>query len=84
MKQVIHGVMQESVLIACGDGWFKLCTLIAQCTTGVQPRPAPEFNQYDSGQVRLLKSAIIHIYAVNCTLTTPRIWLWPECIVSTL
>ena len=30
------------------------------CTTGVQPHPAPESNQTDSGQVRLLKLAINH------------------------
>ena len=37
------------------DGRFILCALIAQCTTGVQPHPAPESNQSDSGKVRLLK-----------------------------
>ena len=31
------------------DGWFNLCTLITPCATGVQPHPAPESNQSDSG-----------------------------------
>ncbi|CAL8272225.1 unnamed protein product [Lota lota] len=47
----------------CGGGWFNLCTLIAQCATGVQPHPAPESNQSDSGQVRLLKPAPIHTHS---------------------
>ena len=28
-------------LRVCGDGWFNLCTLIAQCATGVQLHPTP-------------------------------------------
>ncbi|CAL8296460.1 unnamed protein product [Lota lota] len=52
----------------CGDGWFNLCTLIAQCATGVQPHPAPESNQSDSGQVRLLKPAINHTHSHNMFL----------------
>ena len=35
-----HVVMQEIshvCVCVCGDGWFNLCTLIAQSATGVQP-----------------------------------------------
>ena len=51
-----------SLIVGGGDGWLKRCTLIAQRATGVQPHPAPESNQSDSGQVKLLKPAIIHTY----------------------
>ena len=44
---------EEDLLSVCGDGGFTLCTLIAQCTTGVQPPPAPGPNQSDWGQERL-------------------------------
>ena len=47
------------------------CALIAQCTTGVQPHPFPEFNQTDSGQGRLIKLAIIPTHttgAFTCLL----------------
>ena len=43
-----------------GDGWFNLCTLISQCTTGVKPHPASVSNHSDSGQVRLFQPAISH------------------------
>ena len=46
----------------CGDGWYNLCALIAQCTKGVQPHSVPVFNKSDSGQVRLIKPAIIHTH----------------------
>ena len=39
-----------------GKGWFNLCSLIAQCATGVQPHPAPESNQSESGQIILTRS----------------------------
>ncbi|CAL8326343.1 unnamed protein product [Lota lota] len=54
-------------LSVCGGGWFNLCTLIAQCATGVQPHPAPDSNQSDSGQVRLLKPATIHTHTPTMT-----------------
>ena len=34
--QVVNIDMSEYSLRVCGDGWFILCALIAQCTTGVQ------------------------------------------------
>ena len=40
----------------CADGWFNLCRLIPQCATGVPP-PQSDFNQTDSGQVRLHEPA---------------------------
>ena len=48
----------------CGDGGFDPCTLVSQCATGVQPHPAPESNQFDAGQVRLLKP--ISVTVVLC------------------
>ena len=42
----------------CGNG--RLVLLNAFTETGVQPHPAPESNQSDSGIRRLLKPAIIH------------------------
>ena len=62
MTMVINTAMQESVW---GDGWYNLCTLISQCTTGVQPYPAPESNQSDLAPVRLPKPAIIHTHSHN-------------------
>ena len=59
---VIHPAMEGISLSACGDGRLKPCTLIAQCTTGVQPYWAPEPNQSASGQVRLLESATHHTH----------------------
>lgn len=41
----------SALLSVCGDGRFILCTLIGQDPTGVQPHPAPESNQLDSGQL---------------------------------
>ena len=67
---VLHVAMQISLSV-CDDGWFNQCTLIAQCTTGVQPHPFPEFNQTDSGQGRLIKLAIIPTHttgAFTCLL----------------
>ena len=64
--RVVDGSVCESV---CGDGWFNLCTLIVQCTKGVQPHPAPECNQSDSGQVKLLKQTINHTHSQIYTLT---------------
>ena len=46
----------------CGDDSANLYTLTAQCAAGVQPHPAPESNQSDSCQVRLLNPAIIHTH----------------------
>ena len=60
MEDGYHAAMQEISFGVNGDGWLNLCTLISQCTTGVQPHPAPESIQSDSGQVRLLKPAINH------------------------
>ena len=37
----------------CGDSWFILGAMIAHDCSSVQPHPAPETNQSDSGQVRL-------------------------------
>jgi len=50
----------------CGDGWLILCVLITQRTTGVQPHPAPDSNQPDWGQVRLLKPATHHTPHTRC------------------
>ena len=49
------------VVLHVAMSWFNLCTLIASWETGVQPHQAPESNQSESGQVRLLKLAIIHM-----------------------
>ena len=40
----------KSPLSACGYGWSNLCTLITQRATGVQPHPAPDFNQTRPGE----------------------------------
>ena len=32
------------LLSVCGDGWFNLCKLIAQFTTGVQPYPKSQIS----------------------------------------
>ena len=42
------------------------CTLISWGTTVVQPHPAPESNQSDSGQGGLLKPAIINTHSTMC------------------
>ena len=44
---VLLAALLELSLTVWGDGWFSLCALIAQCTTGVQPHPAPESYQSD-------------------------------------
>ena len=62
MKMVIHAAMEEISLSVCGDGVLNLCALIAQCTAGFQPPQAPESNQSGSGQVWLLKPAVIHTH----------------------
>ena len=43
--------------------------LMTECTTGVQPHPAPEPNPPDWGQVRLLQPAL------NPTASTHTIWI---------
>ncbi|CAL8234129.1 unnamed protein product [Arctogadus glacialis] len=60
--------MMEISPRVCGDFWFNLCTLIAQCVTGVQPLPAPESNQ--TGQPRLLGPAIIHTHSHTLPATS--------------
>ena len=52
------------------------CAQISQCTTDVRPHPAQESNKCDSGQVRLLKPAILHTH--THTSTHP-----PEALVTT-
>jgi hypothetical protein len=47
---VLHVAVQEISLSVYGDGWFNLCRLITQCTTGVQPNPAPGSNQTPPGE----------------------------------
>ena len=55
------------VIIHAAVIWINRSTLIAQCTTGVPPYPAPESHQAASGQVRLLKAAIIHTHSTHIT-----------------
>ena len=63
---VLRDALQEISLRPCGDGWVNLCSLIAQRTTGVQPRPPPDSNQPDS--VRLLEPDIIHTHTPQYNL----------------
>ena len=62
MQMIIHAAGHQFSLAVCGDDWNNWSALIAQRTTGVQPHPAPQSNKADSGQVRLLKPAIIHTH----------------------
>ena len=76
---VHHAAMQVIPLSVCGDGWFDLCTLIAQ---GVQPYPDPESIQPDSEQLRLPQRAIIHTQStVSKPLVRPA-WLHSDYNVS--
>ena len=59
----MHGLMlhvpcRRSV---CDDGWFNLCSPIAQCATGVQPHQSQR--PIRLGQVRPLTAAIIHTHS---------------------
>ncbi|CAL8275036.1 unnamed protein product [Boreogadus saida] len=41
----------ETSLSVCADGWLNLSSLIAQCSSAVQPHPAPESSQGPPGAV---------------------------------
>lgn len=41
-QDVTAGAGGKLSLSVCGEGWFILCALSAQCTTGVAPHPAPD------------------------------------------
>ena len=63
---VEHQAMQEISLRVCGVTAGLTCAhWLLNVTTGVQPHPAPESNQSDLGQMRLLKPAIIHTHSHN-------------------
>jgi len=41
---------QQSLLSVCGDGWFIMCTLVAQCTTSVQPQSLISVTRAEPGE----------------------------------
>ena len=78
---VLYVAMQEITQSMCGGGWLNQCTLISQCTgvqMSVQPHPASQSNQSDSGQVRLLKPSPTHThyFVIGITLKSHFIALW--------